>query len=91
MFPIVLDKLLSLHMREQIEVVYVRCVLKPIETFQPKLKKSTKEAPNDLSIPEVNDNILAESIEELNDEVKLNGQDSLLQTMHVNFVMETLL
>ena len=40
LLPIVLHKLIALHKREQIEVVYVRCILKPIETFQPKPKKS---------------------------------------------------
>lgn len=77
-------------MREQIEVIYVRCVLKPIETFQPKPKKSnSKEAPVDLSIPDVNDNLLADSAD--TEEPKPSGQDSLLQQMHLNFVIETLL
>jgi hypothetical protein len=53
------------NMREEIEIMYTRLVLKPIETYQDrkthqKAAKPDEKAPLDLSIPEVNDNLLSD-------------------------------
>ena len=52
------------EMREEIEICYTRIVLKPVEVFidrRTQLKKAEKEGPLDLSIPEVNDDLLSDS------------------------------
>jgi len=51
-------------MREEVEVVFTRLVLKPVEMYtdrKTQIKKQKEDnAPIDLSIPEVQDNLLAE-------------------------------
>lgn len=81
-------------MREEIEVLYMRMVIRPIEQWQAKKsistlnKKNSADSP-DLAVQEIDDNFLAGIVER--PDFKLDQSEKLQLNMHLNFITETLL
>ena len=78
-------------MREQLEIVYSRVVLKPIEVWLATRNSQalSKSQPAKIEVVETDDNLLSEQA--CLDDLKLDNIDTLQIGIHANFVLETLL
>jgi len=75
-------------MREQLEIVYSRVVLKPVEVWLATRNSAlSKSQTAKTEVVETDDNLLSEQ----GDDLKLENVDALQIGFHVNFVLETLL
>jgi len=74
-------------MREQLEIVYSRVVLKPVEVWLATRNAGLSKSQNvKTEVVETDDNLLSEQGED----PKLENVDAVQISFHVNFVLETL-